>query len=100
MISYEIDNALISLYKRHRLTESEVIDAYTDFNKVPIRTLDVDMEQTLKIACKYNGYAYDAYYLETAKRLKLPLITFDILMKNVALDMNINVLTEEENENL
>jgi predicted nucleic acid-binding protein len=99
-ISYEIGNALISLYKRHRLTENEVIGAYNDFRKIPVRTLDVDMEKALKIACKYNVYAYDAYYLETAKRLKLPLITFDMPMKNVALDMGIDVLTEEQNESL
>jgi predicted nucleic acid-binding protein len=95
MISYEIGNALISLYKRRKLTENEVIDAYNDFRKIPIITLDVDMEKSFKISCKYNVYAYDAYYLETAKRLKLPLITFDNLMKNVALNMNINVLTED-----
>jgi predicted nucleic acid-binding protein len=100
MISYEIGNALISLYKRHKLKEKEIIDAYHDFIKIPIRTLDVDMEKALKISCKYNIYAYDAYYLETAKRLKLPIITFDIPMKNVALNMNINVLTEEQNADL
>jgi hypothetical protein len=33
MISYEIGNALISLYKRHKLKEKEVIDAYHDFMK-------------------------------------------------------------------
>jgi predicted nucleic acid-binding protein len=100
MISCEIGNALISLYKRHKLNEKEVIDAYHDFMKIPIRTLDIDMEKALKISCKYNIYAYDAYYLETAKRLKLPLITFDGPMKNVALNMNINILTEEQNANL
>jgi predicted nucleic acid-binding protein len=100
MLSYEIGNALISLYKKHKLKEKEVIDAYNDFMKIPIRTLNVDMEKALKISCKYNIYAYDAYYLETAKRLKLPLITFDVPMKNVALNMNINILTEEQNANL
>jgi predicted nucleic acid-binding protein len=100
MISYEIGNALISLYKRHKLTENEVIGAYNDFREIPIRTLDVNMEKALKISCKYNVYAYDAYYLETAKRLKLPLITFDIPMKNAALDMGVIVLSEEQNENL
>jgi predicted nucleic acid-binding protein len=100
MISYEIGNALISLYKRRKLTESEVINAYSDFKKISIKSSDVDMERALKIACEYNIYAYDAYYLETAKSLKRPLITFDISMKNVALDMNINVLAEEQNENL
>jgi predicted nucleic acid-binding protein len=96
MICYEIGNALISLFKRHKLKESEVIDAYNNFEKIPIRSLSVDMEKALRISCKYNVYAYDAYYLETAKRLKLPLITFDVPMKNVALDMGINVLIEEQ----
>jgi predicted nucleic acid-binding protein len=100
MISYEIGNALISLYKRHKLKEKEVIDAYNDFMKIPIRTLDIDMGKALKISCKYNIYAYDAYYLETAKRLKLPLITFDVPMRNVALNMSINIFTEEQNANL
>jgi predicted nucleic acid-binding protein len=100
MISYEIGNALISLYKRHKLTENDITDAYNIFKKIPIRTLDVDMEKAVKISCKYNIYAYDAYYLETAKRLMLPLITFDKSMKNAALDMGINVLTEEQNEGL
>jgi predicted nucleic acid-binding protein len=100
MISYEIGNALISLYKRHKLMEKEVTEAYNNFKKIFIRTVEVDMEKALKISCKYNIYAYDSYYLETASRLKLPLITFDGQMKNVALNMNINVLTEEENEDI
>ena len=100
MISYEIGNALISLYKRHKLQEKDVIDAYHDFMKIPIRTLDVDMERALRISCKYNIYAYDAYYLETAKRMKLPLITFDVPMKNIASNMNISVLVGEQNANI
>ena len=100
IISYEIGNALISLYKRHKLQEKDVIDAYHDFMKIPIRTLDVDIERALKISCKYNIYAYDAYYLETAKRMKLPLITFDVPMKNIASNMNISVLTEEQNADI
>jgi predicted nucleic acid-binding protein len=95
MISSEIGNALIGLYKRHKLSKKEVLAAYNTFKQIPIRTLTVDMEKALKIACKYNIYAYDAYYLETASRLKLPLITFDKLMKNIALKLNIRVLTEK-----
>ena len=36
----------------------------------------------MKIACRHNIYAYDAYYLETARRLNLPLVTFDRLMRH------------------
>jgi predicted nucleic acid-binding protein len=95
MICYEIGNALISLYKRHKLREDEVTAAYNSFKKIPIRTLEVNMGKAFEISCKYNIYAYDSYYIEAAKRLKLPLITFDTSMQNVASDMNISVLTEK-----
>jgi predicted nucleic acid-binding protein len=43
MIFYEIGNALISLYKRNKLREDEVLAAYDGFKKIPIRTLEVNM---------------------------------------------------------
>ncbi|MDR1013061.1 MAG: type II toxin-antitoxin system VapC family toxin [Lactobacillales bacterium] len=95
VITYEIGNALISLYKRHRLTKNEVINTYNFFEKIPIKILDINISNALKISCTYNIYAYDAYYLEVAKRLNLPLLTFDVLMKKVAFDMNIKVLSED-----
>ena len=100
MLSYEIGNALISLYKRHKLKENEIREAYNNFKQIRITPLDVNMEKALEISCKYKVYAYDAYYLETAKRLKLPLITFDRPMQNVASNMNILVLPEKQNENI
>jgi predicted nucleic acid-binding protein len=100
MISFEIGNALISLFKRHKLSETEIIEAYENFKKIPIRTLAVDMVKALKISCKYSIYAYDSYYLEAASRLKLPLITFDESMENVGKNMKITILKGEKNENI
>ena len=100
MISFEIGNALVSLFKRHKLNETEVLKAYEDFTKIPIRTLEPDMGKALKISCKYNIYAYDAYYLETAYRLKLPLITFDGNMTVVGKNMKITILNGGKNEDI
>jgi predicted nucleic acid-binding protein len=61
--------------------------------------VEVDMESALKIACKYGIYAYDAYYLEMARRLKLPLLTFDGPMKQVGYKLKLEMV-EEKNENL
>jgi len=91
VISYEIGNALINLLKKQKITEEELLEAYRNFVSIPIRSIKVDIEKALKIACKYRIYAYDAYYLETAYRLKIPLITFDTSMKNAGLDMKINI---------
>ncbi|WP_010261324.1 type II toxin-antitoxin system VapC family toxin [Treponema primitia] len=99
MIPFEIGNALTRIYKRHILVEDEIIKAYREFKKIPLKTVEVDMENALRIACKYTIYAYDAYYLETAKRLKIPLLTFDANMKRIALEMNLELL-EDENENI
>jgi len=105
IISFEIGNALINLFKKRKITEGKLLEAYKAYVSIPIRNIKVDIEKALKIACKYKIYAYDAYYLETAYRLKLPLITFDEIMKKAGLNMGINILEktaeeEEKNESL
>jgi predicted nucleic acid-binding protein len=92
MISFEIGNALSRMYKRHRLNEEQIINAYMLYEALPLRIVKVDMKKALKLSCKYDIYAYDAYYLETAYRLKLPLLTLDGPMKKHGKSMKINIL--------
>jgi predicted nucleic acid-binding protein len=99
MISFEIGNALSRMYKRHRLNEEQIIKSYELFNSLPIRLVEVNMVSALKLSCKYTIYAYDAYYLETAYRLRLPLLTLDGPMKNTGKDMKIDIL-EVQNESI
>jgi predicted nucleic acid-binding protein len=96
---YEIGNALTRLSKRHILNEKAIIASYNIFKILPVGLLKVDIEKALKLSCKYNIYAYDAYYLEIASRLNLPLLTFDENMKQVGFDMNLDIM-EEYNENV
>jgi predicted nucleic acid-binding protein len=99
MMPYEIGNALSRLQKRHVLDNKGVIGAYNAYKEIPIKLVQADIEQALRIACKYNIYAYDAYYLETAIRLKLPLLTFDEPMKQIGYNLKIEMV-EEKNENI
>jgi predicted nucleic acid-binding protein len=99
MLSFEIGNALSRMHKRHRLTEEQVINAYTLYETLPLRIVKVDMKKALKLSCKYDIYAYDAYYLEASYRLKLPLLTLDGPMKNHGKDMKIDIL-EVKNEDI
>jgi predicted nucleic acid-binding protein len=92
VIIFEIGNALINLYKRNKITEEEVLEAYKTFTAIPLRATKTNVANALKIACKYKIYAYDAYYLETAYRLKLPLITFDEPMQKIGAELNIAIL--------
>ncbi|MDR1445756.1 MAG: type II toxin-antitoxin system VapC family toxin, partial [Treponema sp.] len=87
MIPFEIGNALSRMYKRNRLNEEQIIRAYALYETLPLRIVKVNMTKALKLSCKYNIYAYDAYYLETSYRLNLPLLTLDGQMKNNGKDM-------------
>ena len=92
VISFEIGNALINLRRKQKITEEGLLEAYRNYTLIPLRIIKVNVEKALRIACKNNLYAYDAYYLEIAHRLKLPLITFDASMKKAGLDMKISIL--------
>ena len=99
VLPYEIGNALTRLKRRQIMDDKQIMAAYSDFKSIPLRLLEVDIENALKIACKYAIYAYDAYYLEMASRLRLPLLTIDRPMRDVALKLKLIVL-EEENEGI
>ena len=94
ILPYEIGNALTRLKKRQILNEKQIIAVFKDFKKIPLRLLEVNIEDALKIACKYAIYAYDAYYLEIACRLNLPILTLDEPMKKIAFDLGLKVLEE------
>ena len=95
ILPYEIGNALTRLKKRQVLNNEEVIIIYNDFKKIPLRLLDVEIEKALLIACKHTIYAYDAYYLEVAKRLNLPVLTLDQSMKEIAKTLKLKILEDQ-----
>jgi predicted nucleic acid-binding protein len=99
VMPYEIGNALSRLKKRRILDNEGVIAAHNTYKTIPLKLVEVDIEKALRIACKYNIYAYDAYYLEAATRLKLPLLTFDGNMKQIGKDLKLDIM-EEEDENI
>ena len=47
---------------------------------------------SFEIAWEYKIYAYDAFYLESAKRLGLPLLTFDGNMAKIGKELGIKIL--------
>lgn len=68
------------------------MEGFDIFNKIPFRLAHVDIEKALDIACSVNIYAYDAYYLELAQRLNVPLLTLDNQMQDIAKVLNIKLL--------
>ena len=92
ILPYEIGNALTAMAKRKQLTADEALSAFEAAISIPVRLVSVDIQRALKLALDYNIYAYDAYFLQSAKHLSIPLITLDKRMKKVAYDLNIEVM--------
>jgi len=63
-----------------------------NFQKIPLEMVEIDLEKMLDIAWNFKIYAYDAFYLEAAKRLGLPLISFDSDMIKIARELDLTVL--------
>jgi predicted nucleic acid-binding protein len=84
----EVSNALLSGERRGRLTEAEATEALRLLGRLPV---DVDQcwglpfaSDVLAIARQYELTAYDAAYLELARRRKLPLATLDGSLRRAA----------------
>ena len=92
ILPYEIANALTGMMRRGIIERERMASAFGYFRKIPVRTLGSDIEKALEIAWKYKTYAYDACYLELAKRLGLPILTFDAGMARVGEDLGIKML--------
>jgi predicted nucleic acid-binding protein len=93
MLSFEIANALTRMVKKGIIRNSEKIDdLINSFQKIPIKMVEIDLGKSMKIAWDYKIYAYDAFYLETAKRLNLPLLTFDNGMRRIGREIGITIL--------
>lgn len=92
VLPFEIGNALTSMMKRKTLQADEVASSWDIIQHIPVDLRCIDIKSALKIAMKYNIYAYDAYFLECADSLRCPLITLDLGMKRIAREMGITIL--------
>jgi predicted nucleic acid-binding protein len=95
MVTSEIANSLTKMMKKGIINNKEkMIDLIKIFQKIPIKVTEINLEKSIEIAWDYKIYAYDAFYLETAKRLNLPLLTFDNKMRKIGKEIGITILGE------
>ena len=80
------------MFKRNRLDKEQILKCFTIFEQIPVRFVSVEIEKALTISADFNIYAYDAYYLETAMRMNLSILTLDQKMRNVASKLNISLV--------
>ena len=95
-IHWEIANAFSAMFKRNRLTLAEALTAIAIYQQIPIRFVEVELEESLKIAAELGIYAYDAYLLRSAVKYNLPLLTLDQGLKEQAERLGVKVIEGEE----
>lgn len=92
VLPFEIANTLTALMKKSALKKEEVESAWETVQQIPVDLRLTDIKSALRIATKFNLHAYDAYFLECAKNLRSPLLTLDLGLQRVALEMGIKIL--------
>jgi predicted nucleic acid-binding protein len=92
VLPYEIGNALIAMRRKGRLNGREILRAFSISQRIPVRLVPVEVQAAIKIAIRFNIYAYEAYYLRCCIENRLPLISLDTHMCDVAENLGIKVV--------
>jgi predicted nucleic acid-binding protein len=91
-IPWEIGNAFSAMFKQDRLTLDDAQKGLSIFETIPLRYVEPDFFNALKLSKKVKMDAYDAYFLDCAIRYRSPLLTLDRKLKVAAQNINIETL--------
>lgn len=95
-VHWEIGNALVALIRRRLATLAQAGSALNAYAKIPLRLLEVDLNQALHLADEYGLYAYDAYLLACALNQRAPLLTLDKALTRAAMRAGVELLEVKE----
>ena len=77
-VHWEIGNAFSSMLRqKRRIAMDDVRRALSAYRSIPLRFVDVELEEALDVAQRLGLYAYDAYVLVCARRSRCPILTLD-----------------------
>lgn len=91
-LHWEIGNALSAMLKRKRLTLEEARKALQSYEQIPIRLIEVGLEEALTVAAHGDIYAYDAYFIVCALQLSSAIITLDGELSAAAKRLGVEVV--------
>lgn len=91
-IPWEIGNAFSAMFKQKRFSLDEAQKGLSIFKNIPLRYVDPDFSNVLKLSKMLNIYAYDAYLLDCAIRYKTSLLTLDKKLQSAAQKLKIDTM--------
>ena len=92
ILPYEIGNALSALLKRKVLNADTVFLAWKAVQSIPVQLCSIEIGSAIRVAMNAGIYAYDAYFLECALRMRSPLLTLDRRLKTVAKEIGVQIM--------
>ncbi len=94
-VHWEIGNAFSAMFKRQKINIELAKLALKVYQEIPVKFIDVPLEQALELSYSQKIYAYDAYLIQCAQQMSTPLLTLDKELKAVAKNIGIQVLEVE-----
>lgn len=91
-IHFEIGNAFSAMLKRQRIDLKQTAEALAIYRSIPIRLVDVELEESLRIASQLNVYAYDAYLIRCAEKYHCALLTLDRSLRVNAMAYGVSIV--------
>ena len=91
-VRWEVCQALSVMIRQKGIDVVEARRGMEILDNIPLRYVDVDMEQVLSIASRMKGVAADAFLLETAVRYNAPLLTLDRSLGRAEESLGIDVV--------
>ncbi len=77
LLHWEIANAFSAMFKRKRISLEQAKEAIEYYSWIKIRFVEIDLNKALDIAFNFNVYAYDAYFIVSAKQYNSKFISLD-----------------------
>lgn len=94
-IDWEVGNAFSAMLKRSRITLEQALEAIEVYQEIALEIVEINLKDALRLAAKFNLYAYDAYILQCAVEYQLPLISLDKNLIDIAKREGIQVIEVE-----
>lgn len=91
-VHWEIGNAFSAMLRRNRVTLHLALQAMDIYQRIPLRFVEVELNESLKIAAELNIYAYDAYLIQCALKYNAPLITLDQSLVRMAREKRAQII--------
>jgi predicted nucleic acid-binding protein len=91
-LHWEIGNALSAMFKRKAIGVEKALKLLEVYVAIPIRAVDVPLQQAVELSARLNIYAYDAYLIACALNQGAPILTLDAGLAARAHELKLDVL--------